>query len=322
MLHSQRVTRDASVQVAKGWEMTQILVTGATGFVGRRLVKALLADGHRVRALVRQMDDELTQLGVEQRLGGMEAIDDSLVDGCDAIVHGAASFVADMVEGRAVNRDATAKLAKLARKHEAYYVLLSTCAVYNTGLAPTPVIDEDSPRRDPDSMGSPTGSSSPVYGLTKAEGEIAVEAAREQGLTAAILRPSSVLGVGETSTWGTKIPERLRSGEVSLRNPEATFGWLHVDDLVDATMAALNGQANVTVNLVSGHTPYRDYFDAIVAAVPGAIDVCAITPDAYDQAWKGTYANQRAQDLLGWNPRYSFTDAMNEIQEDLRRRWA
>ncbi|MEX2533617.1 MAG: NAD(P)-dependent oxidoreductase [Nitriliruptoraceae bacterium] len=302
--------------------MPQILVTGATGFVGRRLVKALLDDGHRVRALVRRTDEELTQRGVEQRLGGIDAIDDQLVYGCDAIVHGAASFVADMAEGRAVNRDATAKLAELALHHGAYYVLVSTCAVYNTGLAPSPVIDEDSPRRDPESMGSPTGSSSPVYGLTKAEGEIAVEALREQGLSAAILRPSSVLGVGETSTWGTKIPERLRAGEVSLRDPQATFGWLHVDDLVAAIMAALNGQANITVNLVSGHLPYRSYLDAIVAAVPGAIDVAAITPSEYDPAWAGTYATQRAKDLLGWQPRYSFTDAMNEIQNDLRRRWA
>jgi len=302
--------------------MPQILVTGATGFVGRRLVKALLDDGHRVRALVRRHDDELAQLGIEQRLGGIDAIDDQLVEGCDAIVHGAASFVADMVEGRAVNRDATAKLAELALSHGAYYVLLSTCAVYHTGLALGPVIDEDSPRRDLDSMGGPTGSSSPVYGLTKGEGEIAVEALRERGLVAAILRPSSVLGVGETSTWGTKIPERLRSGEISSRDPEATFGWLHVDDLVDATMTALTKQANITANLVSGHTPYRDYFDAIVAAVPGAIDVAAVTPSEYDPAWTGTYANQRAKDLLGWNPRYSFTEAMNEIQDDLRRRWA
>lgn len=302
--------------------MSQILVTGATGFVGRRLVNTLLANGHSVRALVRRHDDELATLGVELRLGGVEAIDQQLVEGCDAIVHGAASFVADMAEGRAVNRDATAQLGELALTNGAYYVLLSTCAVYNTGLAPHPVIDEDSPRRDLESMGGPTGSSSPVYGFTKGEGEIAVEALRDQGLVAAILRPSSVLGVGDTSTWGTKIPERQRGGEVSSRNPEATFGWLHVDDLVDATIAALNTHANITANLVAGHVPYREYLDAIVAAVPGAIDVAAITPDVYDQAWTGTYANQRAIALLGFTPRYSFREAMNEIAEDLRRRWA
>ena len=302
--------------------MSKILVTGATGFVGRRLVEDLIASGHTVRALVRRHDDDLEQQGVDLWLGGVDAIDSTLVDGVDAIVHAAASFSADMDEGRAVNRDATGQLAQLARQHDAYYVLLSTCAVYNTDLAPGPVIDEDAPRRDLESMGGPTGSSSPVYGFTKAEGEILVEQARQDGLNAAILRPSSVLGIGPTSTWGTKIPERLRGGEPSLRNPDATFGWLHVDDLVEATITALNQQTNVTANLVSGHEPYKAYLDAIIAAVPGAIDVDVITPDSYAPAWTGRYAQQRAKDALGYTPRYSFDEAMTEIQHELRRRWA
>lgn len=302
--------------------MSQILVTGATGFVGRRLVDRLLADGHRVAAVVRRHDDDLAAKGVQLHLGGVAGINADIAQGCDAIVHGAASFAADMDEGRAVNRDATKTLADLAHQNGAYYVLLSTCAVYNTDLAPTDVIDEDSPRRDLASMGGPTGSSSPVYGFTKAEGEILTEQAREAGLVAAILRPSSVLGVGPTSTWGTKIPDRLRGGEVSHRNPDATFGWLHVDDLVDATVTALNRRANITANLVSGHEPYRNYFDSIVTAVPGAIDVDAITPETYAAAWTGRYDQTRAEALLDYKPRYAFDEAMSQIQDDLRRRWA
>jgi 2-alkyl-3-oxoalkanoate reductase len=321
-LRSHDLAHDASVPHGKEWEMSQIFLTGANGFVGRKLAAKLVSQGHTVRALVRRADDDLAALGVQLAIGGVDAIDAALVDGCDTIVHGAASFSADMAEGRAVNRDATDLLARLAHDNNAYYVLISTSAVYNTDLATSDVIDEDSPRRDLDSMGGPTGSSSPVYGLTKAEGEILTEQARERGLTTAILRPSSVLGVGPTSTWGTKIPDRLQGGEVSRRNPDGSFAWLHVDDLVDGTIAAIDQQANVTVNLVTVHEPYRNYFNAIVNAVPGAIDVAAVTPESYDAAWTGSYSNQRAKDLLSWSPRYSFTDAMHEIQQDLIRRWA
>src|SRR3954454_17829720 len=38
-------------------ESLTVLVTGATGFVGRRLVKSLVADGHRVKAMTRHPDD-------------------------------------------------------------------------------------------------------------------------------------------------------------------------------------------------------------------------------------------------------------------------
>ena len=49
-----------------------IVVTGATGFLGRHVVTALLAGGHPVRALVRQPSRALGPLGVEQALGDVE----------------------------------------------------------------------------------------------------------------------------------------------------------------------------------------------------------------------------------------------------------
>lgn len=302
--------------------MSQVFLTGANGFVGLKLAAELISRGHTVRALVRRPNAELDALGVDVILGELHTIDATTVADCDAIVHGAASFSADLAEGRAVNRDATDLLARLAHDNGAYYVLVSTSAVYNTDLATGHVIDEDAPRRDLDSMGGPTGSSSPVYGFTKAEGEILTEQARERGLLTAILRPSSVLGVGPTSTWGTKIPDRLKGGEVIRRNPNGSFAWLHVDDLVDGIIAAIDQKANITANLVTGHEPYRNYFNAIVEAVPGAIDIARITPDSYDPAWTGEYSNQRAKQLLGWTPRYAFDAAMDEIQQDLIRRWA
>ena len=69
----------------------QILLTGATGFLGRTITAALLEQGHRVRALVRSENRELAKLGVEQRIGLATEFESvcAAADGCEAIVHAA-----------------------------------------------------------------------------------------------------------------------------------------------------------------------------------------------------------------------------------------
>jgi dihydroflavonol-4-reductase len=71
----------------------QILLTGATGFLGQRIAASLVEHGHRVRALVRRDLRELAALGIEQMHGQVAAYDDvcRAADGCDAIVHAAGS---------------------------------------------------------------------------------------------------------------------------------------------------------------------------------------------------------------------------------------
>ncbi len=55
----------------------KILVTGGTGFIGRHLVKKLVANGHKVRCLVREnsQTDALKKLGVELVYGDISETD-------------------------------------------------------------------------------------------------------------------------------------------------------------------------------------------------------------------------------------------------------
>jgi 2-alkyl-3-oxoalkanoate reductase len=70
----------------------QVLMTGATGFLGRAVARRLREAGHEVVALVRRADAELTKLGIEQQHGDVTSLDAMItaVTGRDAIVHCAA----------------------------------------------------------------------------------------------------------------------------------------------------------------------------------------------------------------------------------------
>ena len=79
-------------------ERMNILVTGATGKIGSRLVPSLLDAGYKVRILVRRPDNDivngLIKKGAEAYVGDImrtESLPDA-IDGMDAIVHLAAFF--------------------------------------------------------------------------------------------------------------------------------------------------------------------------------------------------------------------------------------
>ena len=74
----------------------KVLVTGATGFIGANLVRALLKEGYRVKALVRKESNRknIEGLDIEVALGdlGDQASLEKALDDCEALFHLAASY--------------------------------------------------------------------------------------------------------------------------------------------------------------------------------------------------------------------------------------
>jgi nucleoside-diphosphate-sugar epimerase len=179
-----------------------VLVTGATGFVGRHLVERLLADGVRVRAFVRPatVARHTLSAGVDLVSGDLAtgalatgAPLDAAVQGCDVVyhlaaVHGPAVLAADC---EAVNVRGTARLAEAAaRAGVSRFVLASTRGVH--GMIRDGTIDE----------GTPTSPDSP-YRESKlvAEHEVS-RVAGEHGLPSVILRLPSMIGSGAMGWLG------------------------------------------------------------------------------------------------------------------------
>lgn len=70
----------------------KILVAGATGATGTRLMKTLVSEGHAPIALVRESSDT-SQLPdkVETRMGDLADLQDGVCDGCEAVIFAAGS---------------------------------------------------------------------------------------------------------------------------------------------------------------------------------------------------------------------------------------
>ena len=150
-----------------------IAVTGGTGFLGRYIVRALAARGHRPRLLCRHrpVHPQLADLDFEVVAGDLDdrAALDRLLSGADAIVH-AAGLVAARTRAtfNAVNVAGTAGIAEAAKRTGARFILMSSMA------ARAPHLSD--------------------YARSKADGEAIAESILGPPRDWAILRPTAIYG--------------------------------------------------------------------------------------------------------------------------------
>lgn len=213
----------------------RILVTGATGFVGRALILRLQRDGHAIRALVRSPRRARDLLGAEVELAPVEEGIARAVAGCDAIINLAGESVAQgrwtatRKRGLWDSRVALTQslVAAIAADPERPRVLVSASAVGYYGDRGDEALTEASPPgRD--------------YLAQMCQAwESAAEAAREHGVRVCCVRVSLVLGVGGG------VFEKLRPiARAGLAGPLGSgaqwFPWIHLHDLVEIFARAVS----------------------------------------------------------------------------------
>jgi dihydroflavonol-4-reductase len=214
------------------------LVTGANGFLGSAVVRALLAEGTAVRALVRPNSDRRNLDGLDVEVATGDLTDrDSLrraTTGCEVVFHVAADYRLWVVDPRPMYRANVAGsvnvLEAAAAAGAARMVYTSSVAVLGIKKDRTPA-DEDTPVRQDDMVSH--------YKISKFLAEEAVwRRAGELGFPVVTVNPSTPIGPRDIKPTPTG---RILLDAAAGRMPafvDTGLNLVHVDDVAAGHVAA------------------------------------------------------------------------------------
>lgn len=208
----------------------RILVTGAAGRIGSRLVERWAEHGQvaKLRCLIRGYRSAERVMRFPVEIAEADLCDARLVrkamEGCDAVIH----LAAGERPGAETEAVTQAALALGVRR----FIHMSTACVYGLGL-PASVEDqqEDTPIR----------STGELYADGKAAAERVVRDGVRAGLHGVVLRPHVVYGPG--MRWSAELMRLLGSGQLCVLSDGGICNVVYVDDLIDAIDCALEADS-------------------------------------------------------------------------------
>ncbi|XP_047967163.1 epimerase family protein SDR39U1 homolog, chloroplastic isoform X2 [Salvia hispanica] len=247
-----RQTRLLSVtsSIAKADEMI-VSVTGATGFIGKRLVQRLLADDHRVRVLTRSRSKALSVFPARDYPGikiAEEAEWRNCIQGSTAVVNLAGMPIStrwspeikkEIKDSRIKVTSKVVDLINSTQDDLRPKVLVSATAVGYYGTSETRVFNEESP------------SGNDYLAEVCREWEAAALRVN-QDVRLARIRIGVVLGK-EGGALAKMIPLFMMFAGGPLGSGKQWFSWIHVDDLVSLIYEALSNPSYKGV--INGTSP-------------------------------------------------------------------
>jgi farnesol dehydrogenase len=271
----------------------KVLVTGGTGFLGRRTVERL-AKNHAVRLLVRGGSSrERFPEGVEFALGDVTDRDslERAAQGCDALLHAAAlvKILAPREEFDRINLGGLENVlaaAKAARVSRVTYVS-SFIALGPTERGPNGVLDESAGQK-PDATSDPNRRWINDYERTKALSDRRARAAIEQGAPLRVVYPGVIYGPGELTEGNIVVRHILdlkaRKLPALLGKPERVWNYVFVEDVAEGIVRTLERGGDGARYVLGGENVRQDAFYRLVGELTGAKIPSMRMPDALAKA--------------------------------------
>lgn len=303
----------------------RILVTGASGFVGRALCTMLQQTGRHCVAALRATAPDIT---VEQQLVGNIGPDTDwrpALKDVDCVLHLAArTHVLDdrsadpFTQYRRINVQGTIQLAQQAATAGVRrLVFLSSVKVNGEATASKPYTEDDAPMPQD------------AYGITKHEAEQALHRiGGETGIEIVILRPPLVYGAGVKGNFLRLLHLISRGVPLPLASVRNQRSMIFVNNLVDAIVTCMDapaaaGKTYLVSDGVDVSTP--ELISKLAAGMnrPPRLLPCPIPLLHAGAAVLGksaviarltgslTMDSTRVRHELGWQPRYSLDQGLN-----------
>lgn len=318
-----------------------ILVTGGGGFLGLHLVKELVNQGHNVYSFSRAPHPELEKIQVRHISGNLKDKENviSALKGIEACFH-VASKVA--MWGRwndfyTTNVLGTKNIIEGCKKHGVKYLIYTS--------SPSVVFGKESISGEDESLPYPANSYS-LYAKSKAMAEQLVLAANHEQLKTISLRPHLIFGPGDQNLIPNLLAARDKNRLKIIGDGKNKVDVLYVSNAVDAHLCALekirlegSNVSGKSYFIGQGPVPLWDFINDVLKhkgrdivtqkisikkafMVGFLIEKVLIIFRVFNiqppmtrfvalQLGKDHYFNhQKANQLLGWNPKVSIDEAI------------
>ena len=313
---------------ASNWKSRRVLVTGATGFVGSWLVKALLERQAQVIALVRDFDHQSEMV----RSGAIRHV--TVVNGCledyaaveravnehevDTVFH----LAAQSLVGVALRNP----LATFEANIRGTYHVLEACRVYSDLVKAVIVASSDKAYGDSEKL--PYTEDHPLvgrhpYDVSKSCADLLASAYHHTyALPLAIARCGNIYGGGDLN-WSRIVPGTVRSllhGERPLVRSDGSpvRDYFYVEDAAAAyvTLAEQIERPEVAGHAFNFSTESQVTVRELVETIQSVLGAGHLTPVVQGQVQheikRQTLSAARARTVLGWSAKHDLRDGLAE----------